>query len=34
VVVNYVREAIHTEGLMAVLAGESDIRYEIYLSEM
>jgi hypothetical protein len=34
VVVNYGGEAIHTEGLMAVLARESDIRYKIYLSEM
>jgi hypothetical protein len=34
VVVNYVGEAIYTEGLMAVLADENDIRCEIYLSEI
>jgi len=32
VVVNYGGEATHTEGLMAVLAEENDIRCEIYLS--
>jgi hypothetical protein len=33
VVVNYGGEAIHTEGLMVILAEEDDIRCEIYLSE-